>query len=213
MENIVIAVDGPAGAGKSTIAKKIAVKMKLEYIDSGAFYRAITKKILDSKLKIDDYKGIKKLLDLLEIKLENGAVSIDTVDMNPYLRIKEVAENVSFVSNNIDVRKKVNQYLKQYSLNKSVIMDGRDIGTIVFPDAHYKFYLDASVDIRAGRRLQEGNYKTTIDELKQQIIIRDQNDRNKEYGALKIAEDAVYIDTSEMTIDEVVNNILKRIQK
>jgi CMP/dCMP kinase len=212
-KNIKIAVDGPAGAGKSTISKIVAKKLNLEYIDSGAFYRAITKNILDSNLKIEDYKEIEKLLDKINIKLENRKVFINNRDYTEYLRTKEVTLLVSPVSSIISVRKKVNNYLNQYALSKSVIMDGRDIGTVVFPDADYKFFLDASIDERANRRFNEKNMDASLDEIKEAIVKRDDNDKNKEFGALKIASDAIYIDTTNLSIDEVVDEIVKKINK
>jgi cytidylate kinase len=209
---IIIAIDGPAGAGKSTIAKIISKKLNIEYIDSGAFYRAITKNILDSNLKIDDYRKIVTLLESIELKLENNKIFINNTDMTDYLRTDLVTSYVSPVSSIIEVRKMVNEYLNEYSQSKSVIMDGRDIGTIVFPDADYKFYLDASVEIRAERRFKEGTSRQNLQEIKEAIIRRDENDKTKEYGALKIADDAIYIDTTNMSKDDVVINILKRIK-
>jgi cytidylate kinase len=213
MDNkMVIAIDGPAGAGKSTVAKMVAKKLEIEYVDSGAIYRAITKKMLDSKIKIDDYTKIEIFLDKLEIALENGKVFIDCEDISPFLRIKEVTELVSPVSSIISVRKRVNKFLNEYSKDKSIIMDGRDIGTVVFPDAKYKFYIDASIEIRADRRFLEKNTDMTLDDIKESIRKRDENDRNKPFGALKIASNAIYLDTTNLSIDEVVEYILKTIK-
>lgn len=206
-----IAVDGPAGAGKSTIAKLVAEKVKCEYIDSGAIYRAITKKILDTNIKIDDYTTIEEMLKSTVIKLDSKKVFIDGRDVTPFIREKDVTESVSPVSSNVKVREKVNSFLNEYSQDKNVIMDGRDIGTVVFPDADHKFYLDASVEVRAKRRLDENPYKTTLDEIMDSIRKRDENDKNKKVGALKVAEGAVFIDTSLMSIDEVVDKILSYI--
>ena len=210
-KKIKIAIDGPAGAGKSTIAKIVANKLNIEYIDSGAIYRAITKKMLDSNIKIDDYIEIEKLLEVIKIGMYNGRVFIDTVDLTDFIRTKEVTDLVSPGSSNIAVRKVVNKFLNNYSSDISVIMDGRDIGTVVFPDADYKFYLDASVEIRAERRFKEKNSDMSITEIQESINKRDANDKSKSFGALKIAEDAIYIDTTKLTIDEVVDEILKKI--
>jgi cytidylate kinase len=206
---VVIAIDGPAGAGKSSVAKIIAEKLKIEYVDSGAIYRGITKKMLDSNIKIDDYTGIDFFLDKISIKLIDKNVFINDEDTTPYLRTNEVTELVSPVSSNISVRKRVNRFLNEYSNNKSIIMDGRDIGTVVFPDATYKIYLDASVEIRAKRRFDEKTTDLSLEAIKESIAKRDENDRNKPYGALKIASDAVYLDTTFMTIEQVVDYILK----
>jgi cytidylate kinase len=210
--NIIIALDGPAGAGKSTIAKIVAQKLGLEYIDSGAFYRAITKIILDSNIKIDDYNKIEELLQKINIKFDNGRIYINDIDLTDSIRGKEVTLNVSPVSSIIAVRKKVNKALNQYANNKSIIMDGRDIGTVVFPNATYKFYLDASVEIRAIRRFKEKTLDMSLEDIKEAIIKRDENDKNKEFGALKIADDAVYIDTSDYSIEQVVSIIIDKIK-
>jgi len=209
---IKIAIDGPAGAGKSTIAKIIAKKLDLEYIDSGAFYRAITKNILDSKLKIDDYTQIIKILDKIDLKLKDNRIYVNNKDVTDYIRNKEVTMYVSPISSIIAVRKKVNEALNKYAQGKSVIMDGRDIGTVVFPDADYKFYLDASVDVRANRRFAEKTLDLSLEEIKKGIIDRDENDKNKEFGALKISKDAIYIDTTDLSIEAVCDRIINRIK-
>ena len=208
-----IAVDGPAGAGKSSIAKIVAHKLGLEYIDSGAIYRALAKKILDSNIKIEDYASIKNALENVSIELVDGNVFIDGVDFMPFIRSSEVTAVVSPFSAQVEVREKVNSFLNSYSKDKSVIMDGRDIGSVVFPNAEYKFYLDASVEERARRRLAEIKYSSSLEEIKDAISKRDYNDEHREVGALKRVEDAIYIDTTEMSMDEVVNKILFNIKK
>lgn len=212
MEIFKVAIDGPAGAGKSSIAKIISDKLNIEYVDSGAIYRAITKKMLDSNIKIDNYDEIENLMSRISIALINGHIFIDNTDMTGYIRSREVTELVSPVSSNITVRKRVNRFLNEYSGSKSVIMDGRDIGTVVFPDAKYKFYLDASVMERAQRRYNEQNSNMSLEEIKASIEKRDLNDKNKPFGALKIADGAIYIDTTDLSIDEVVEEILKKIK-
>jgi len=212
MEIFKVAIDGPAGAGKSSIAKIISDKLNIEYVDSGAIYRAITKKMLDSNIKIDNYDEIENLMGRISIALINGHIFIDNTDMTGYIRSREVTELVSPVSSNITVRKRVNRFLNEYSGSKSVIMDGRDIGTVVFPDAKYKFYLDASVMERALRRYNEQNSDMSLEEIKASIEKRDLNDKNKPFGALKIADGAIYIDTTDLSIDEVVEEILKKIK-
>ena len=208
-----IAVDGPAGAGKSSIAKIVAQKLGLEYIDSGAIYRALAKKILDSNIKIEDYASIKNALENVSIELVDGNVFIDGVDFMPFIRSSEVTAVVSPFSAQVEVREKVNSFLNSYSQDKSVIMDGRDIGSVVFPNAEYKFYVDASVEERARRRLAEIKYSSSLEEIKDAISKRDYNDEHREVGALKRVEDAIYIDTTEMSMDEVVNKILFNIKK
>ena len=208
-----IAVDWPAGAGKSSIAKIVAQKLGLEYIDSGAIYRALAKKILDSNIKIEDYASIKNTLESTSIELVDGDVFIDGVNFMPFIRSSEVTAVVSPFSAQIEVREKVNSFLNSYSQNKSVIMDGRDIGSVVFPNAEYKFYLDASVEERARRRLAEIKYSSSLEEIKEAISKRDYNDEHREVGALKRVEDAIYIDTTDMSMEQVVNKILFNIKK
>lgn len=208
-----IAVDGPAGAGKSSIAKIVAQKLGLEYIDSGAIYRALAKKILDSNIKIEDYASIKNTLESTSIELVDGDVFIDGVNFMPFIRSSEVTAVVSPFSAQIEVREKVNSFLNSYSQNKSVIMDGRDIGSVVFPNAEYKFYLDASVEERARRRLAEIKYSSSLEEIKEAISKRDYNDEHREVGALKRVENAIYIDTTDMSMEQVVNKILFNIKK
>jgi cytidylate kinase len=208
---IKIAIDGPAGAGKSTVAKIVAKKLNIEYVDSGAIYRAITKNILDSNIKIDNYRRIENLLPELNINLIDNRVYINDKDYTEFLRKKDVSLAVSPVSSIVLVRKKVNDFLNNYSKEKSIIMDGRDIGTVVFPDADYKFYLDASIEVRALRRFNVKNLDLSLEKIKEEIIKRDENDKKKEFGALKIAEKAIYIDTTFYSIDEVVDYIINNI--
>jgi len=209
---IVVAIDGPAGAGKSTVAKIVANRVDIEYVDSGAIYRAITKKMLDSNIKIEDYSKIEELLKDINISLLNGKIFINGEDLTPFLRTKEVTELVSPVSNNVAIRHKVNEFLNEYSKNKSIIMDGRDIGTVVFPNADFKIYLDASLEKRSQRRFLEKTTNMSLDDIAHSIKKRDDNDKNKSFGALKVASDAIYLDTTDLSVDEVVDNILKIIK-
>ncbi len=211
-KNIKIAIDGPAGSGKSSVAKVIADKLNIEHIDSGAIYRTITKIILDRNLKISLYDDIKSFVNDLDIQLLNGKVIINGVDFYNEIRTNEVTRLVSPVSSIRCVREKVNQVLNSYSRDKSVIMDGRDITTVVFPNADYKFYLDASVEARARRRYLESDKSISLDEIMKDISKRDHNDKTKEFGALLIADDAIYIDTTELTFENVVNKIVSFIK-
>lgn len=212
MDKFIIAIDGPAGSGKSSVAKIISKKLNIEYVDSGAIYRGITKIILDSNIKIEDYEKIDKLVKNIDISLNDGDVIINGVNITPYIRTREVTELVSPISNCVPIRLCVNTFLNSYAQTKSIIMDGRDIGTVVFPDATYKIYMDASVDVRAKRRFDEKTTDMSLEEIKSSIEKRDLNDKTKPFGALKIAEDAVYLDTTNLSIDEVVDNILKIIK-
>ncbi len=209
---IKIAIDGPAGSGKSSVCKVISEKLGIKHVDSGAIYRTITKIILDSNLKISLYDDIEKLLKNLNIVLKDEEIYINGTAYKNDIRSREVNELVSPVSSLICVREKVNSVLNEYSKSVPVIMDGRDITTVVFKDADYKFYLDASVEVRAERRLKETSGDSNYDSIYKNIADRDHNDKTKAFGALKIADDAVYIDTTELSFNEVVDKILSYIK-
>ncbi|MBP5706888.1 MAG: (d)CMP kinase, partial [Spirochaetales bacterium] len=151
---------------------------------------------------------IRDLLSRITLSLTDGHACVNGEDLNGVIRSADVTKNVSFVSSNVDVRNKVNSFLNEYSADKAVIMDGRDIGTVVFPDADYKFYLDASIEERAKRRFAEKNNAMTLEEITENIAKRDENDKKKKIGALIIADDAIYIDTTKLAIEDVVQKIL-----
>ncbi len=221
IRRIVVAVDGPAGSGKSSVSKEVAVKLKLKYIDSGAIYRSITWFILSIYGEIpDDIDFFRELasFNLKQEFLPNGTsrTYVNGRDVSGLIRDEVIAGNIGVVSDNIDVRNFVNGLLRKMAEEESVIMDGRDIGTVVFPEAHIKIYLDASVDERARRRVKE--YKEmgkNVDEIavKKQIIQRDNEDRSRKYGALRKADDAVIIDTSGINKDRVVAIVESIIKK
>ena len=218
---MVIAVDGPAGSGKSTVSKEVAKRLGITYIDSGAIYRAITWYILDmygrvekEKVYIDDIEGI-------EIKQHfktDGSVStfVGDTDVSDRIRNEIIAQNIGIISDDPAIREFVNSLLRDWGNRESIIMDGRDIGTVVYPEANIKIYLDASVDVRAERRLLEytGIGKNVDgDDIKKQIIQRDSEDRARPYGRLLQADDAIYIDTSEMSREEVIKKIIEIVDR
>ena len=215
----VIALDGPAGAGKSTVAKQIAKKLNLLYVDTGAMYRAITYVVLKKCINVFDESKITRLLDQIRIdfkKNKNNQIDVyfNRKKINDELRTRELDRNVSIVCKYQKVREYMVQLQRKISENYDVILDGRDIGTVVFPGAPYKFYLDASVDERAKRRLldKKNKEKTPFEEIKKDIIKRDKIDSSRKLSPLKRAKDAVYVDTTNMTIDKVVNSILKKMK-
>lgn len=214
-KRITVAVDGPAGSGKSSVCRKAAVDMGIQYIDSGAIYRAITWFFMKN---YPDFSKLDEPVEKLEgVKITqifgadgNARTYVDGVDVSILIREESVARNISSFSDNQKIRDFVNSLLRRWAGEKSIIMDGRDIGTVVFPDADIKIYLDASVDIRTSRRVKEySDLGKNVDEnsIRNQIIQRDFNDKNREFAPLKIADDALYIDTSDMTFDEVVDKL------
>lgn len=206
-----IAIDGPAGAGKSTIAKAVALRLGIEYIDTGAMYRAITLKGLKLGIDLEDESSYSFLNDTV-LDIENGRVILDGIDVSTEIRSVEVTENVSTPSKIGIVRTFLVEYQRNISNSKSVIMDGRDIGTVVLPNAELKIYLNASVECRALRRMKEreacGIVKS-LEETMKEIDDRDRKDSTRKISPLKCAEDACVIDSSNLSIEEVVNTIIK----
>ncbi len=209
-----VAVDGPAGAGKSTVSKVIAKKLGIEYIDTGAMYRAFTLKVLRSGIDIRNEESLKELLDSTEIDFSEGHIYLDGKEVDREIRENEVTENVSDVSSIGAVREKLVDNQRKIAENKSVIMDGRDIGTNVLVNAKYKFFLNASLDERARRRYEEIKDRgLSYEEIREDIRIRDEKDRNREISPLKKAEDAHEVDTTDMDTDEVIQYIIDFIEK
>ena len=210
-----IAIDGPAGAGKSTIAKIIAKKLNIEYIDTGAMYRAVTLKALRLGVDMEDENAY-GFLETTVLDICNGRFIMDGEDVSEAIRTVEVTENVSTPSKIGVVRSYLVDYQRKISDSKSVIMDGRDIGTVVLPNAELKIYLIASVECRAKRRMlereQSGIFKS-LEETMLEIETRDHKDSTRKISPLKCAEDAIVVDSSDMTIDEVVSEIIKLVNE
>ena len=194
--NKIIAIDGPAGSGKGTLAKALAEKLNLVNIDTGATYRAVALKVLREKIDL----------------LEGGTVLLDGEDVTKEIRSKEVTAIVSPISSIPEVREILVKVQRNIAKGKDVVMEGRDITTVVFPKAKYKFYLDASLESRAMRRYKENQEKgidTTYEEVLENIKARDYNDMHKEVGSLTRTEDQIYIDTTNLTVEEEVAIIEK----
>lgn len=215
MSKISIAIDGPAAAGKSTVAKIIAEKLSYIYIDTGAMYRAITYKALQSKCELSDESALNELLANTKIDLLPGEkgqlVFLDGQEVTNEIRSAEVTNQVSIVAKHRLIRKEMVKRQQQFGANGGVVMDGRDIGTHVLPDAEIKVFLLASVQERAERRYQENlekGFPADLEKLKQEIAARDKLDSEREVAPLKKAEDAVEIDTTSLSIEEVVEKIL-----
>lgn len=215
--NKIIAIDGPAGSGKGTIAQIVSKKCNLVNIDTGATYRCLALATLRNNLSIEDKERIIELSKNINIKFGlNGDVYLDDENVTDLIRSKEVTSIVSPISSIVEVRQNMVDIQRKMAANNDVIMEGRDITTVVFPDTKYKFYLDASLDERVKRRFkqnQEKNIDMSYDEIYENIKARDYNDMHKEVGSLVRTEDQVYIDTTNMTIDEVVNKIISVIER
>lgn len=208
--NVIIAIDGPTGSGKSTIAKKLAQDIDYIYIDTGAMFRAITYYYLHNN--IFDEASCCMHLNKINIKIINDGINLNGKNLFFELRTKEIDENVSLFSSFGCVRKFLLDFQREISKNKNVIMDGRDIATTVFPNADYKFFLDASTDIRAKRRFIQRPDGLSYEEIKQKLIKRDEYDSKREKSPLKMAEDSLYIDTSDLSIEEVLCKLKKIIK-
>lgn len=215
-----IAIDGPAGAGKSTIAKKIARELDFIYVDTGAMYRAIAYFFIENGIESLDGINVKVLCAQMDIRISyedgNQQVILNGKNVTSHLRDEAVGKMASNVAVNGDVREKLLDLQKYIANEADVVMDGRDIGTKILPDAELKVFLTASVDVRAKRRYDElvaKGIESNLDEIKEDIRIRDERDMNREISPLCQADDAVLIDSSFMTIDEVVAKIISLYNK
>jgi cytidylate kinase len=221
----IITIDGPSGAGKSTISKLLAARLHYTYLDTGAMYRVVGLQVARSGLDLEDDDAREKLVALLaglEMTLAPGGENQETraflksEDVSDLIRTPEMAMVASRVSAEPDVRKKLTEMQRAIGTKGAIVAEGRDMGTIVFPEARYKFFLDASPEERARRRqkqLQEQGCKVDYDEILTQIRKRDRDDSTRSLAPLKPAPDAIVIDTSQMSIDEVVLFMLAAVNK
>lgn len=220
MSRINIAIDGPAGAGKSTVAKQVADQLGYVYIDTGAMYRAITLKALQKGIDVHDEEQLAALLEQSEIRLKAGIdgqkVYIDNEDVTSAIRVREVTNQASVVASHEKIRLALQQLQRELARNKGVVMDGRDIGTYVLPDAEVKIFLSASITERAQRRfleLQQKGQPVSLSELQEEIRKRDERDSQREVAPLRKAEDALEIDSTGLTIEQVVQQIVGTVQQ
>lgn len=212
MDLINIALDGPAAAGKSTIARQVASKLSMIYVDTGAMYRAITFKYLQND-KPEDFKTLvnQTTLELTYDKSKGQRILLDNQDVTDFLRENDVTQNVSYVASKEPVRTFAVEKQKDLAAKKGIVMDGRDIGTVVLPDAELKVFMIASVEERAERRQKENEQRgipSTLSQLKKEIEERDHYDMNRDISPLKKADDAVTVDTTGKTIEEVTEEIM-----
>ena len=213
--NYSIAIDGPAGAGKSTVAKEIAKRLGFIYIDTGAMYRAFGLYYLNNGLSLDDEELVNSKVSLVKIEMKNidgeNKIYLNNEDVSLDIRTEEASRGASKVSVYTRVREKMVELQQEMALKNSVVMDGRDIGTVVLPNANLKVYLTASVEERGKRRYLEQTKKgmnVNLEDIKKDIEERDYRDMNRSVSPLKQARDAILIDTTNMEIEEVINKIL-----
>lgn len=211
-----IAIDGPAGSGKSTIAKRIAQVLDFTYIDTGAMYRAITYFFITKKVSALDSTAIESMLNQIDLNFENNKMFLNGQDISVEIRTPEVTLNVSDFSKVKSIRDKMQVYQRSIAQNKAVVMDGRDIGTVVLYDAELKIFLTATVEERARRRLKDlkdSGFDSSLEDLIQEIERRDQIDSTRDNSPLKKADDAIEIDTSSLSINQVVELILQHVKE
>lgn len=206
-----IAIDGPAGSGKSTIAKKLARKLNIEYIDTGAMYRALAYYMNQNNLSLEE---LKINMETLNIEFKEEKTFINGKDISDFIRTNEVSSLASKISKDKDIREKLVDLQRNLADKVSCVMEGRDITSVVLKNAEYKFYLDANSKVRAIRRkndLKGKDKDISLDKLIEEIEERDLRDKTRENSPLKLTEDSIYIDTSYMDVNEVVNKILSYI--
>ncbi len=218
--SFIVAIDGPAGAGKGTITKLVGERLGLVNIDTGATFRCVALNMIQENIKIEEEKRIQDILDKIHIKMEpNGKIFLNEKEVTKRIRENDVNDLVSPVSTLPIVRNKLLEIQRKIAEGKNVIMEGRDIGTVVFPNADVKIYLDATAEERARRRVlqnQEKGIEASYEEVLEKIKERDKRDSTREIAPLKKAEDAIYVDSTNLNIDQVVEeviNIIKDVSK
>ncbi|WP_073997610.1 (d)CMP kinase [Anaerococcus urinomassiliensis] len=210
----IIAIDGPSGSGKSTISNELAEILKIQYLNTGAMYRAVTHFFLENHINEDaSDEQILSMLDKISINFIDNDIYLNAKNIEKEIRTDQVTKNVSWVSANALVREKLVSMQRNIAKEKSFVLDGRDIGTVVFPDAKYKFYLTASSKERARRRFLQNESDLTIEEIEKSIIDRDLYDSSRDISPLRKADDAIEIDSSMQSIDQTIDTILSHMDK
>ena len=207
-----VTVDGPSGSGKSTVCKLISDILNIEYLDTGSMYRSLAYFCLKENVNLEDEQEVMQVLNSLDITFESSKIKVNGEFLNDKIRTNDVSMAASKVSTYYSVREKLVEIQRQIASNKAIIIDGRDAGTNILKNADYKFYLDASPEVRAKRRFNEQKDDSSYETILKDIKLRDEQDKNRKYAPLKRAEDAVYINSDDMNIDEVVEKIIEIIR-
>ncbi|MGO1580031.1 MAG: (d)CMP kinase [Peptoniphilaceae bacterium] len=210
-----IAIDGPGGSGKSTLARMLADQLDITYIDTGSMYRSIAYKILKSNINLNNLREVKDLLSNTKIDYYKDSIYLDGEDISEDIRSEEISKEASKISQIKEIREYLTNIQKEISEKRSLVMEGRDIGTVVIPKASFKFFLVASSEVRAKRRykqLLEKGQKVKFEDIKRELEKRDYNDINRKHSPLKKAKDAIVIDTSNMSLNETLDYMLKIIR-
>lgn len=214
-----IALDGPSGAGKSTVAKALAKRLDIIYLDTGAMYRSLAYVAVKQGIDVNDEAAVKPMLDNLDMKIITGdsqQIIVNGENVTPFIREHYVSKAASDISALPSVRIKLFELQREIAKNDCVVLDGRDIGTYVLPDAKYKFFITATPEVRAKRRFEELKAKgdaPSYEKVLEDIKVRDYNDSHRAFAPLKQADDAVLVDTTNMSIDEVIDFVLNKMEK
>lgn len=214
-----IALDGPSGAGKSTVAKALAKRLDIIYLDTGAMYRSLAYVAVKQGIDVNDEAAVKPMLDNLDMKIITGdsqQIIVNGENVTPFIREHYVSKAASDISALPAVRIKLVELQREIAKNNCVVLDGRDIGTYVLPDAKYKFFITATPEVRAKRRFEELKAKgdaPSYEKVLEDIKVRDYNDSHRAFAPLKQADDAVLVDTTNMSIDEVIDFVLNKMEK
>lgn len=211
---MIIAIDGPAGSGKTTAAKLLAERLKIFYLDTGATYRALTLKAIESKIDLSDRFTLSNIAKGLNLKLDGEKIYLDGEDVSRKIRTPLIDKNISVIVSYFEVRKIMVDLQRKIADKGDFVVEGRDITTVVFPNAEFKFYLDADFNVRAQRRfreLKEKGIAISFEELKKDMSKRDAADMNREVGALVLSPDAIHIDTTDLAVNGVVEVLIQHI--
>lgn len=212
---MIIAIDGPAGSGKTTIAKRLSERLKIFYLDTGATYRVLTLKALEEKVNLNEPEILKKLAQKLKLKIENDRIYLENRDVTLRIRASDIEKNISQVVSYPSVREEMVRLQRDIVKGRDAVVEGRDITTVVFPEAEFKFFIDAALAVRVERRfkqLKSKGIEVDLEEVKENLARRDKADKTRSVGALTLTDDSVYIDTTQLNIEEVINKILEYVK-